>query len=190
MFKDVQIFLWDVEQLKEIQRNPSPRNLLASSAILRRILMDDGVPLIHKVSRELDLKIRFTVFYDAGKNEFDQIIENIPVKRGLKHIYINPDTTISNNAKTKDVDLGEFLAVPMFLAQDKSLTVKEIIRYCANVGGGVHKGVPRDRDNAKIIHETANEVWFNNVPYPIEIMRNIVNICVEAFQPAYDRIKA
>lgn len=77
----------------------------------------------------------------------------------------------------------------MSLTGGKLITIKEVIQYCANVGGGIHQRNPRDKNNAKTIHATANSILINNVPYPIGYLRNIVNICIMAILPVYERVR-
>lgn len=98
MFPNEQVFAWDFESLKEVAANPTPRNLLDASAILRRMLLDDGEPLISKVSKPLGVQVLLTVFADAGKVTFTTTTENMP---GVTHYYENPDTSISDTANTK-----------------------------------------------------------------------------------------
>jgi hypothetical protein len=42
MFPPEALFIWRIEDLKAILANPTPGNLLASSAILRALLLDDS----------------------------------------------------------------------------------------------------------------------------------------------------
>lgn len=45
--------------------------------------------------------------------------------------------------------------------------MKELILYTANVGGGVHHGKPRDKDNAKVIHADAAKILIEGNPYQL-----------------------
>lgn len=62
------------------------------------MLLDDGEPLISKVSKPLGVQVLLTVFADAGKVTFTTTTENMP---GVTHYYENPDTSISDTANTK-----------------------------------------------------------------------------------------
>jgi hypothetical protein len=123
MYPDEQIFVWDFDALQAIGANPTPKNLLAASAILRRMLMDDGEPLLNKVCRKLAVKVRFTVSANTTKQGFAGVSDRLP-QRGLTHLWINPDPCIGENPSTTDVELGEFLAVPFLIARKQTLTVK------------------------------------------------------------------
>jgi hypothetical protein len=190
MISDEQRFVWDLDSLRDIAKSPAPKNLLDASVILWRLLTDSAGPLIHRISRKTGLKPRFRVFVNREKNEFQQLIDGFPVKDSLISMYLNPDPSIADKPNTKEVDLDEFLACPMTFFEGKILTVKEIINYVANVGGGVHQGQPTRRDNAQTIHRTANSLWINGKPYPLENLRNIMNITTAALVPHYDRLRA
>ncbi|WP_156467800.1 MULTISPECIES: hypothetical protein [unclassified Methylobacterium] len=143
MYSDSEIFVYDVERLSEIISNPTAGNLISASAILRRIFMDDGVPLIHKVARLVDLKPRFKIYSGYTKDSFEDLHKALSEIAPLNHLYQNPDPSISPAAITREVGLDEFLGLPFHYAEGKSISVKDIINYCANVGGGVHKGEPK-----------------------------------------------
>lgn len=78
---------------------------------------------------------------------------------------------------------------PAHYAAGVPLTVKHLINYVANVGGGVHLGKPSTRDNAPLIHETADTFQMNGVPYPLSIMRPVVRVTLEALFPLYHQLQ-
>lgn len=192
MISDEQRFVWDIESLAEIAKYPHPKNLLDASVVLRRLLTDSAGPLIHRIAKRVDLKPRFRIFVGGTRSDFQAIIDGMPerARDTLVSLYMNPDPSIAEAANTREVGLDEFLASPITYFEGKMLTVKEIINYVANVGGGVHQGKPSNRDNAETIHRTANTVWMNGRPYPLENLRNLLNITLYALTPHYRRLKA
>ena len=185
MYSDEQIFVWDVESLQAISANPTQRNLLDSSAILRRLLMDDGGPLVHKVARKFGVKVKYRVLNRSIEDlsDMDGVGGATPV-----HFFQNPMPFESGNAI--EVDLGKMLSTPMHRVCGSVLTVRDLIRYCSDVGGGVHQGKPKDRGNAKIIHETANDIWFGGSPYPLMELQAVIKIVLAALMPMYERLRA
>lgn len=190
MFSDEQVFVWDVESLQAIAQNPNPRNLLAASAILRRLLMDMGEPLLNKVSRKVDIRPLFKVLSYQNDSGFRNFYDKMPVKASLTHFYINPDTSIYPSANTMQIDLGRFLALEVFNTSGTHIKIKDLIKYCSDVGGGVHQGKPRNKNNAQLIHDTSADLLMNGHPYPLECLRNIVNMSIEAMLPIFNRLRA
>ena len=174
-------FVWDIDALREIQKYPHTRNLVEASAILRRLLLESEC-LLHKVSRNRDFQARFEMFkpvepMNHPKSAFE---------------WSNPDpSSVASPKNTQSLNLDAFLREPICTAGSTKITVKEVILYVANVGGGVHLGRPRNKDNAKSIDALANNgVWFGSQPIPIMILGPICNIVVKALMPLYQKVRA
>jgi hypothetical protein len=183
MYSDEQVFVWDIDDLIEIAKNPTPPNIIAASATLRRLLTVSGQPLIHKVVKGRDFKLRFKVIdHHYGKP---------PISDGLVFHWSRPDPGFSaHTLKDKEIGLDEFLKLYVGCAGSSDLTVKQMINYVANVGGGVHKCVPKgNKDNAKIIHESSNDIIINGFPYPLAILLPVINIVLETLMPLYQRVR-
>lgn len=190
MFSNEQRFVWDIDSLVRIKENPTQPNLLEASAILRRIFMDDGEALLNKVSRGLGMKARFRVFVGSHSvDAFKAMTANNPVSGGPIMEYVNPDPSISQNGKTEELSADDFLRAPIHSADDKIITVKEVIRYCSDVGGGVHQGTPRKKNNAETIHKYSG-IQFYGHPMPLMCMSNVLNIALEGLMPLYSRLRA
>jgi hypothetical protein len=185
MYTDAQIFVWDVDDLTEILKNPTDRNLLQAAAILRRLFMDDGTPLVHKVASAASMKLEFDIF-DVDPSSFSR---GFP-EEGLIFVYENPDPSIVDNARTRKVKLDKFLALKAVFSRGSYISLGDVIRYCANVAGGVHRGAPKNKNNAKEIHEQASAIILNGLPYPAEVVRNVVSMSMTGLKPIYDRLRA
>jgi len=60
--------------------------------------------------------------------------------------------------KTMRVDLDKFLATPMLKSDGHIFSVREVIKGCANMMGGIHVGVGRDeKEKAFLILDKASE---------------------------------
>lgn len=185
MYSDAEVFVWDVDALTQIRANPTDKNLLEASARLRRLLMDDGTPLIHKVAGPLGIKVAFDAFREStGLKDFAAEIGD-PV-----FLYQNPDVGITEEAVGRKASLDAMLATEVAYSRGSVIKVRDIIKYCSNVAGGVHRGKPRPKNNAEEIHETARSVLLNGLPYPVEILRNIVNVSLSGLMPIYSRLRA
>lgn len=174
-------FVWDIDALREILRNPQPRNLLEASGILRRLLTDSEC-LLHKVARGRDFTPRFTVAGRAGYSEPELI------KKAVVHLR-NPSAGRMGDLATRDLSLDDFLRLPIAkMGGPEHFTVKQLIT--ANVGGGVHQGAPRKKDKAQEIHASLHTLKINGYPYPMEMMRWIATATTDALTPLYLRIRS
>lgn len=143
------------------------------------------------MARTLDVQPRFRVFVTAGKDEFSKRFEDFPVKDNLLFWYQNPDPTGIATARTKDVKLDDFLGMPTTWSDESTLSVRDMIDYVANVGGGIHKGKARP-GSAEAIHKAVAgmPIQFNGMPFPVDDMRSIINMALEGLLPLYWRLKA
>jgi len=185
MYSDEEFFVWDMDSLRSILGNPTPRNLLDASGILRRLMVDGSNSILQKVAKKFDYKPRFQIGVD-----FNEMIEEVNkiTHGGMLQAWVNP--RVWSSAGGRQVSLDEFLACPVHWAQGTNITIKEIITYVANVAGGVHKGEPRRKDNAQTIHAIANSLIINGKPLPIESVQPIATIVVAALAPLYQRIRS
>ena len=126
--EDEYLFLSTVVDIDHKVHEGSQYSLIRAAGLLRQLFLD-AMPLVHVVNRPYRQKIEFeTIDYrqqhpispDAHKVELDS--------------YFFP------GAKTIKIDLEDFLKAPCFRIGDITATVRDLIRACANVKGGVHLG--------------------------------------------------
>jgi hypothetical protein len=170
-------FVIDIDSLREILRNPNTKNLLDASAILRRLLLD-GHALMHKVAKGRDFKPRFVV------PVYTPMPTSIP-----KPDFWWTDPSMVQDRSTKNLGLDAFLSEPLHLVDGANITVRQVIDYVANVGGGVHQGKPRD-EKAELIHETSDQTIIMGHAYPLASIRGIAQVTFTALIPLYFRVRA
>jgi len=192
MYSNEQIFVWDIDALNSIISNPTPRNLLDASAILRRLLLDasNGGILVQKVSRGRDFTARFRL---PGSERYLAALNKLHSQQDLLWHYQSPliDGADKSAVATRMVSLQDFLREPLHLVAHTQLTIKDIIDYAANVGGGVHQGSPRQRDESgKVLHSSAGSLLIHGTPYPLQSIGDIVKITLDALMPLYQRVRA
>jgi len=187
LYTNEQRFVWDVDALREIGKYPHPRNLLDASAILRRLLTDDRC-LLHKVAKGRDFKPRFAVAV-RDKMEPPEEVKKYGITK-LAFLWTNPSLDIRDGMPTRELGLDAFLAEPVHQIDQTMITVKQLINYVANVGGGVHQGAPKNRDNAPTIDASAKVLIIQGKPYPLASIEHIAKITVTALYPLYLRVRA
>ncbi|MDN3624858.1 hypothetical protein [Methylobacterium isbiliense] len=187
MYTNEQLFVWDLDKLRQISQNPHPRNLLDGSAILRRLLTDSSGPLLHKAAKGRDFKPIFRVI---GSPEGDRLLEDIFASGAVTFRYSNPDPDALKEGAGMQLGLDGFLARKIHFVDGKPITIKEVINFCANVAGGVHAGQPSRRDNAEVLYNNSSNVLVNGKPFPVESIRSIIDITIQALEPLYERLRA
>jgi hypothetical protein len=112
------------------------------------------------------------------------------VSRGdLLFWHMKPDPE-GWNVRTRELDLDGFLREPIHIIGNKTFTVKQLINYVANVGGGVHHGKPRRKDNAVEIHDAALTIWVDGNPFPLAALGPIATVVVKALRPLCVQLRA
>ncbi|MFD1703800.1 hypothetical protein ACFSCV_12385 [Methylopila henanensis] len=189
MIDDESRFLWDVEKLRNICGSAYESELLDASAILRRLLIDSGNPLLKKIENKIRMKALFTVQDQPGILDFRTLIETKTFGRSCTFFYDNPDTARLENIPTKSIRLDAFLSTAIIFTEGTLLNIRQIINYVANVGGGVHQGSPKT-DDAKAIHVHAALLHVAGGPYPLQAIYDISKVTLRALTPVEEGVKA
>jgi hypothetical protein len=122
------LFAEKVRDIDQSVVNASSYDLLQSSGLLRHLLID-GQSLVDQVNRRHRCKLTF------------MIIDPVPGLPGSPtHHWRNPDPTNIPGAKTVVVSLKQLLATPCLTVGGVVGAVKDVIKTCANVKGGIHSG--------------------------------------------------
>jgi hypothetical protein len=135
-----------LESLRDIRgksdsNNPRPEYEAQQLGWLLRKLLMDGHPLIDLANRKHRLPIRFLV--DDGSPYQDMVLSMGPVFYSLVDAFDPRDSAVAN-ARVAEVDREGLLARRILLLQGEWYSVKDIIKYVAQVEGAVHRGQPSD----------------------------------------------
>ncbi len=115
----------------------SSYDLLHVAALLRKLLLD-GTNLLDATNRSRRLKVRFRA--NQRQPPDDPPPTSWSIQDGL-----DPDTAAPlRRNSVADLSRDQFLGVTIIVHQDVRLTVADVIRYVANVAGGVHLGTPTE----------------------------------------------
>lgn len=184
MISPEEIFVNDFDALQAIIDNPTNPNLLAASAILRRLLIDSQ-PILHRVNKSRGLKIRFKIVEHTDEGIFAGAPDFM--RDGL--IFFSPYTFGIDKAM-KAVSLDEFLKSKVTRLQEKSFSVSDLIRYAANNAGGVHYDPPAEGHRYGPLNNTLANVNINGVSMSLFPIRDICRIVVEALDGLYSSVRA
>jgi hypothetical protein len=186
MFPPEQIFVFDYDALTQIQQNPSAPNLLSASAILRRLLLDSS-PVYHQANRSFGEKLVFEIA-SGGTDETVAALGGIP---GLVSVTSNEgiDPSFLPHRPRKQVNLNGFLSTKIAFIEGVHHSVKDVIIYVANVGGGVHKGSPKATDQQGL-ESLSMQMHVGGVPAALRMLLGVISVALKAMEPLYRRIRA
>jgi hypothetical protein len=168
----------DVRNRSQDPRSRSRYELLGIAPLLRKLLFDGTavVDTVRTARPEIPTDFRIRP-WQAPDQDVDDL--RYVLRLGGPELVGGPD----------DIHLStvaEFASAQVGLVDGEALTVRQVVRYYANVEGGVHFGVPKENGQ-----ETMNmmaPLLLGNTTGQIEILANIGQIVVAALTPLCNSI--
>lgn len=120
-----------ISTLKELQERifePSSYDLLMTSGLLRKLILDSS-PLLHLVNRSYKIKVRFPVVKDRVIPKV-----NCDPSFSMRNVY----TDFFNENEVDWLKLDEFLAVSIIEDDKFQYSIRDVILLIANKCGGIH----------------------------------------------------
>jgi hypothetical protein len=153
-------------------------DLLRASALIRQLLLDDP-PLAHLVNRDLRIKIRFRVIRyvtDPNRN---------PPAFGWSCVYA--PSSVPGPPEPEVLKQDSFLAANCIGMRGKLFTIKDVIKSCANVRGGVHLANTVDEKDQSLLNfdRVCQDA---GIVTSVAIMRGITASVAEGLSPLYAAI--
>lgn len=177
-----------VETVADVQRrseDPGTRSryeLLGIAPLLRKLLID-GRPLLNTVRTarpEVPTEFRIRQWSASEDREHGQDLSYV-LQLGGPELVGGP----GDRALPK---LKHFIGACVGMVQGRPLTVREVVKYYANVEGGVHFGVP-EQDAQRVLSQMA-PLLLGRSTGQIEILAHLGKIVVDALTPLRDSILA
>ena len=131
-------------------------DLLEASAILRRLLLDTR-PILHLVNRSYHERLRFPIAH----KEPELLYETAGQKPSFDYVALSPAFADPNDIRHLKFD--EFLSTPAIHGSQGTYTVRDVIKVCANLKGGIHFDDP-----STSVEETLVELDRNYLPFFID----------------------
>jgi len=172
------LFLARCKQIETAIVSPNEIKLLDLSAHLRQLLIDGTSPL-HKVNREQRLKLKFVV------GEFRQRPDSHTLILSLED-GVDPEIRPPGSPQ-KEVSLDGFLGHTILYLQGQPRSVGDVIKFAANVAGGVHQATPRDRQ--KLLHDYSSQVSIGGLPGAIRQLQAIARVALRGLRPLIEAIE-
>ncbi len=181
-----ELYLYSIRDLARITvKVEDEYQLLEAAAVLRRLLLD-GDPLLHQVNRLRRQRIRF----EAGSEStpFVQLVlEDAPTFWSWEDA-LSPIIGVGLPILVESLTMDQFLGKRAVIVQGHDVTVKDLIRQIANVGGGVHAGTPKS-DLEKALQSASLAIRIGGVGAIERTMRGIAAVVVDALIPLADQIR-
>ena len=134
-------FIETINDIQEKLKTNRKYEIIKASGLLRLLLLD-AEPLIIKINKKFQLKLEF---------EISDYKEKLPVETNLELNLVNLDVSKFPGAKTVKANLKELLAIKCMIYKTTEISVKDLIKYCAHIKGGIHFGNPEDDIDESLI---------------------------------------
>jgi hypothetical protein len=172
------LFLERCKQIETAMASTNEIELLDLAAHLRQLLIDDTSPL-HKVNRERRLKLKFVV------GDFRQRPDRYTAILSLED-GVDPEGRRPGSPQ-KQVSLGGFLDHAVVYLKGQLRSVGDVIKFAANVAGGVHHATPSDRQ--KLIHEYSSQFSIGGLPGAIRQLQAIARVALRGLRPLIEAVE-
>jgi hypothetical protein len=150
--------------------------VLLASTLIRKIFLDDH-PLIDQVNKKYKIKFEFE-FVEITP----PIISGFPITDFWSVIESLDPSLAPTNAEIIRTNRDKFFASIIGIADKHQYTIKDIIKFVANVMGGVHLGAPKNN-----VEEALNKLrdfsYFSELSIPLQQIRSISRIIIKALRP-------
>lgn len=136
---DARLLLRTLQDIEQKLQEDTEYAVLRAAGLLRQLLLDD-TPLVHAVNRRYGRRLEFEVVESR---------DDLAVQPDIHWRTLDPSGF--PGAMTTKVGLKEFLRAPVLTVGGTTATVRDLIRACANVKGGVHLGKARTEAEGAIV---------------------------------------
>jgi len=176
-----QLFIARCEQLEELLKSHDEMSVIDLSGILRQLLVDQH-SLIHTVNAN-KIPIRFSV------NKFRELPLALPPPTfRILEDGLDPNTSPPIYPPPVELTLEEFLAHVVLIINGQQHTVKDIIKFAANVAGGVHHD-PKPKADYVSIKAFSEMFGLGGLPAGVRQLRAISRVTLKTVSPLLDDIK-
>ncbi len=179
------LFLETLGDLEQRISSSDEYTVLGAAALLRKLLLDK-VPLVNQVNRKYKLKIT----YEICDTEKLFATFNVPGVPPLQFIGIQDalDPCSIPNPPVKIVRRDAFLKTKVQASNGQYFTVRELIKYLANIAGAVHAGKSGTEEN-ETLSEIESTLSVGGLPPTPGQLRAIGRVVLKAFTPLADAVR-
>jgi hypothetical protein len=168
---DDQFFLHVYDEVSECSNQSGEYAMLQCSGRLRQLFLD-AIPLIHIANRHPRIRLRFKV-----------MTCELPAALWPKWGYLNllPRGISLSSPKLSALSVDQFLSTTCLIFERKSFSVRDVVKYCANCCGGVHRASADVLQEQIASLDTALQVEGKGIA--IRAINDIARVTVHALDP-------
>lgn len=139
------LFCRTYDDLSSRITSQDPYEVLRASALIRKLFIDDN-PLVDQVNRLHKIKLSFEIG-EIDTPYHREVMKDKPLFWSLQD-GLDPSTKLVTGG-TATLNRDKFFSTVVLIANGKEYTIRELIKFEANVMGGVHAGqVKTDQEKA------------------------------------------
>jgi hypothetical protein len=174
------LFLHRCQQLNEATKPTDELSMVDAAAKLRQLLLDSSA-LIHKANANHRLKLQFAV--GDFRNKPDAYTAILSLEDGLD------PTTRPPGSPEKILSLDGFLGHPIVYLHTHPHSVRDVIKLCSDVLGGVHlTNNPKERQ--RLLADYSSSVSIGGLPGAIRQMAAICRVTLKGLEPLIYKIES
>lgn len=138
-----ELFIETLDDLSSRVNSANNYDILVCSSLIRKLYLDD-TPLVHQVNKHIKLKLEYTI--GNVQPPTGDLLNNLKIWSEIEGI--EPDIDIATNVILKE---DAFFKTIIGISDNHKYTIKDTIKYVANVMGGVHSGSPKDEKERALL---------------------------------------
>lgn len=171
-----QLFTRTLQHLHKAINSSDEYEVLRGSALIRQLFLDGGISVFDQVNRHYRKKI-----------EFEIVDHNPPTIGGVDFDIwcvvdgIDPQVAPLHMPRVK-LKRDDFLTQIIAIVDGNKYSIKDLIKYVANVMGGVHSGNAKD-EREKGLVKLAELPLFSNINVALLFVRAIGRVVLQAMRP-------
>lgn len=176
------LFLARCQRLAILSASFERADMLDIAAILRQLFVDRH-SLVDQVNAN-SLKLTFAV------GAWPPLLINVPPPTLIVlHDVLDPSNMSFPSRPIFHLNRSEFYSYPLAYYETEPITVKHVIRYAANVLGGVHID-PSPSKKYALIHALSKRYGSGGLPLGVLQLKVVARMALTALAPLIEDVKA
>ena len=178
---DEALFIRTLKDLYQSINSNDEYEVLRASGLIRQLFLDGDNSLVERVNRTHRIKLKFEIVEP-------KVPRNIVPKPAiwLSFVEINPKIAPSDWIRKK-LNRDKFFAFIVASIEEHEYSIRELIKFAANIMGGVHSGVSKD-DKQKNLEKLKGLYFFPNINTALLFIKTIGRNVLETLLPLRNKI--
>lgn len=174
-------YLRTIEDLERRIEDSDPYEILLASGLIRKLLLDED-SLVDQVNKKYKVKLSFKVgismFHPSTlrNSQFYSIQDSL-----------DPDG-LGANKPSKMLKREQFLKTTVLYSNNQEYSIKDIIRFEANISGGVHAGTPKNKKD-EILKEINQIFSLGGYQASLRQLKAIGHVILKSLAPLTEKIR-